>query len=302
MHYPRLRAGIHALRRQYPFLCLYTIGTTCYGRALMALRLGRGPRTVLIHGAHHANEWITSALLLRFAADYCAALSGGRTLAGYDVRRLSRAVSLWLVPMVNPDGVDLVTGALPPDTQAYQQAQRLSRSMPQLPFPAGWKANLCGVDLNLNYPAGWDCACRNKAALGVTGPAPRDFAGFSPLSERESMAMVTLTARLRPQLSLSYHTQGREIYWQYRTCAAPGAEALGQRLAQVSGYRLTQTPPQSAYAGYKDWALQTYGGFAYTIEAGLGENPLPISQLPQLYRENLPLMLLAMSGAPQPPA
>lgn len=294
MSYPQLRTSLHALRRAFPAICLHSIGTTHYGRALLALQLGRGPRTVLIHGAHHANEWITSALLLGFVRDFCRAAQDGAPLLGVDVRCLCRELSVWLVPMVNPDGVDLVTGVIAPQTSACCRAVQLGRG--DADFPAGWKANLCGVDLNLNYPAGWAEACRNKAQLGITGPAGRDFAGFSPLSERETVAMAALTARLRPCLTLSYHTQGREIYWQYEDFAPPGARELGEELARVSGYRLAQPPPTSACAGYKDWFLKVYRRPAYTIEAGLGRNPLPLQQLPQLLQENEPLLLCALQA------
>ena len=299
--YAQLEAAICALRRRYGFLRVHTVGRTCFGRRLAALELGQGP-VLLVHGAHHANEWITAALLLRFAGALCGAVETGEPLAGCDVRRALSRTRLWLVPMVNPDGVDLVTGALGPETLAYRQAQRLAQSQQEQPFPAGWKANLCGVDLNLNYPAGWACARRCKAQLGVDGPGPRDFAGERPLSERESAAMAALACRLRPRLSLSYHTQGREIYWQYCGCAPVAAERLGQALAAASGYRLAEPPAVSGHGGFKDWMLLRFGGFSYTVEAGLGENPLPLSQLPELWAENLPLLLLALERTPELPA
>ena len=111
----------------------------------------------------------------------------GRIL-GMDAQQLWRRTTLWLVPMVNPDGVDLVTGAIRPGSQQYQAAQRIAAGFPEIPFPGGWKANLTGTDLNLNYPAGWEQARTNKFALGFTGPAPRDYVGASPLDQPETAA------------------------------------------------------------------------------------------------------------------
>ena len=34
----------------------------------------------------------------------------------------------------------------------------------------------------------------------------------------------------------------------------------------------------------------------YTIEAGFGDNPLPLDQMPELVRDNLPIFLLGLSG------
>jgi g-D-glutamyl-meso-diaminopimelate peptidase len=83
------------------------------------------------------------------------------------------------------------------------------------------------------------------------------------------------------------------IYWQFRDIFVPGAKELGERLAQVSGYTLEDTPYESAFAGYKDWFIQNFRKPGYTIEAGSGENPLPLCQFDEIYRENLGILVTA---------
>ena len=95
-------------------------------------------------------------------------------------------------------------------------------------------------------------------------------------------------------LILAYHTQGKEIYWQFQNYATPKALSIGQQFANVSGYRLAEVPYNSSFAGYKDWFLQQYRRPGYTIEAGIGENPLPISQFNEIYRDNLGILVLGM--------
>ena len=63
--------------------------------------------------------------------------------------------------------------------------------------------------------------------------------------------------------------------------------------AKTSGYRLAEVPYHSSFAGYKDWFIQTYQKPGFTIEAGLGQNPLPLSQFHQIYEDNLGILILA---------
>ena len=75
----------------------------------------------------------------------------------------------------------------------------------------------------------------------------------------------------------------------------PGSAAIAAKLSAASGYEVQNVPPESSNAGYKDWFLARFHRPGFTIEAGLGENPLELSQLPQLLLENEPLLAAALS-------
>ena len=64
-----------------------------------------------------------------------------------------------------------MTGALS-SGPLWENAKRIAAQYPDIPFPDGWKANIGGVDLNLQFPAGWEEAKRIKFAQGWTGPRP----------------------------------------------------------------------------------------------------------------------------------
>ena len=287
---------IESLLRTYPFMRSERLATTAFGRPISTLVVGNGPRKVIYSAAFHANEWITTLILLTFARQWGEAIVSGGEIAGQNARELKDKVTIYMVPLVNPDGVDLVTGAISPESPEYALATALSENYPNIPFPSGWKANLLGVDLNLQFPAGWLQAREIKFMQGFTRPGPRDYVGRAPLDQVESRAMEGYTQAIDPALVLAFHSQGEEIYWQFDDIFVPGARELGERLAQVSGYALADTPYNSSFAGYKDWFIKTYRRPGYTVEVGRGENPLPIEQFPEIYQANLPLLVAAALG------
>ena len=148
------------------------------------------------------------------------------------------------------------------------------------------------MDLNLQFPARWERAKQIKYAQGFTGPAPRDFVGYEPLSEPEARALYNFTHAHDFSLILAYHTQGQVIYWRFADYMPPNSQEMGEHFSQVSGYALETTPAESANAGYKDWFIQEFNKPGYTIEAGIGESPLPLSQFPEIYADNLGILVL----------
>lgn len=285
---------LEGLLVRYPFLKLRQIGTSVMGRDLSVLTIGEGKRQVFYNAAFHANEWITTPVLLKFAEEYAASYATGQNLYGVRPSWLYYGFTLSLMPLVNPDGVDLVNGLLE-DEEYYERARRIAETYPQIPFPSGWKANIEGVDLNLQFPAGWENAKEIKYAQGFTSPAPRDYVGAAPLTAPESLAVYEYTKQNDFQLILAYHTQGEVIYWKYLDYEPEGSYRIAQYLGDVSGYAVEVTPGASGYAGYKDWFIQDYNRPGYTVEVGRGVNPLPMEQFPQIYQANEGILTGAMT-------
>ena len=287
-----------ALAARYPAISTRVLTETDFGRPVDLMVMGQGERKVIFSAAHHANEWITTPVLLKFAQELAAAQEAGGRIFGVPAETLFNTATIYIVPMVDPDGVDLVTGAISSGDPQFERARAMARNYPAIPFPDGWKANLNGVDLNLQYPAGWLRAREIKFSQGFTRPGPRDYVGRAPLTQREARAMAALTAEVEPDMVLAFHSQGAVIYWQFGGIEVPDARRYGEEFARLSGYELADTPFESSFAGYKDWFIQNFRRPGYTIEVGRGENPLPIDQFDEIYKDNLGILVTAATGLP----
>jgi g-D-glutamyl-meso-diaminopimelate peptidase len=286
-----LEENINALTLKYNFIHVDIIGSSVLQKPIYSLKIGFGPKKVGYFSTFHANEWITTTLVMKFLEDICEAYSTNSNIAGYSAKSIFDIATIYIVPMVNPDGVDLVNGAIGVDTSIYQNCKHIASFFPSIPFADGWKANIRGVDLNLQFPAGWQNAKQIKYSQGFNRPAPRDFVGFGPLTEPEALAVYNFALAQNFDLILCYHTQGKEIYWQFENYAPQDAYNIGLELANLSGYTLANVPYTSSFAGYKDWFLLEYSKPAYTIEAGIGTNPLPLSQFAEIYNDNIGILV-----------
>ncbi|MEB3100283.1 M14 family zinc carboxypeptidase [Ferviditalea candida] len=287
--YLELLEDIERFKAAYPFVQAEIIGYSVMGREIPALRIGTGLAELHYNGAVHANEWITSALLMRFAEDYAKAYLSGDCIFGCAVKELFEQTSLWIVPMVNPDGVELVLsgsagmGPYRKRLLEWNQGEHNFR---------GWKANIRGVDLNDQFPAFWE---EERQRRGKPGAGPRDYAGSSPLSEPEARALAEFTENRDFRLVIAFHTQGKEIYWNYREFEPPRSEELAAHFSRISGYRPVRLTGSDA--GYKDWFIARFRRPGFTVEAGIGTNPLPIAQFAEIYGDLKEVMIEAIRAA-----
>ena len=289
--YGAMIGDLMRLRRHYPFLRWGNAGYSVYGRCIPYLRLGIGPHRVFFNGAHHGMEWITAALLMRFAENYLSACVSGRLLGGFHAGELWNRASLYIMPMVNPDGVVLATEG--PEAFGEEAGHLLKLNGGNPDFRTCWQANGRGVDLNHNYPARWEESKHLENAFGIQGPGPTRFFGPRPLSEPETQAVHRFTLLNGFHLVLAYHSQGKVIYWDFDGLRLPEGQQIGSLFARLSGYTLDSPEGIASFGGYKDWFILHYRRPGFTIEAGEGVNPLPLTQLDEIYGQNEGILLTA---------
>lgn len=270
-------AAMEALCLAYPDFYKAEFGRSIEGRSISFLRIGRGKKCLVYVATHHAMENITAALLLRFAGDIGE--NADKTLFGISIPYLLETRSFYLVPMLDPDGVHLRLYGTEEGELLYERKQRMNGGSKDFSL---WQANARGVDLNHNYDAGFAEYKMLEVKEGIAAGRTR-YSGAFPLSEPETAAMAALIESLSPSLVLSLHTQGEQIY-------APGAAqhrnmaAMAKSLAGFCGYRYTRPEEELAlYGGLCDWVGGVLGIPAFTVECGLGQNPLPISEFAGIY-------------------
>jgi g-D-glutamyl-meso-diaminopimelate peptidase len=283
--YSKLMNDIKRLQGVYPFLQVPSIGKTVLGKSMPEVVIGNGEKRVHYNGSFHANEWITTPIIMTFLNDYLLSLTNYHPIRGLTMERFYQQCTLSIVPMVNPDGVDLVLHG-PPANETWRN-RVIGYNKGSTDFTA-WKANIRGVDLNDQFPARWEL----EKARNPNQPGPRDYGGEKPLSEPEAIAMAELTRKRDFARVLAFHTQGEVIYWGFENLEPPESEVIVTEFSRVSGFEPVKTI--ESYAGYKDWFIQDWKRPGFTVELGRGINPLPLSQFDEIYQKTLGIFLAGL--------
>lgn len=266
------------------------IGQTVDGNKLYDFRVGNpaAERHLLVFGGIHAREYITAQLVMRQLVQLLSDQSTNGSYENIAVRELLSNTEIHFIPMANPDGISISQLGLEGlHTEAVRETVRQIAAKDGKALTESylrqWKSNANGVDLNRNFDARWESYDDHL------GHASADhYKGTAPECELESKALADLTRQFQFDATLSYHTQGEVIYWNF------GQEGelknmsllLANRVSELTGYRLDGNFQALDTAGYKDWAISKLGIPSLTIEAGHGGNPVDPAQMGAIWREN----------------
>lgn len=234
-----------------------SIGKSAEGREIFAFFIGThdGPQIVSQY-AIHAREWITGLIAL------------------YHVRRGLVRGGAWVIPLSNPDGAQLSEIGI--GSVSDNRRAELVELNGGTDFCL-WKANANAVDLNVNFDARWGTGAEN-----LTRKASANYIGPYPFSEPETKALRDFTLEVKPSATVSWHSKGEEIYWEFHQPlrAKRRDKKLAGTLARSTGYPLVKV--KKSAGGYKDWCIECLGIPAFTVEVGsdtlthpIGRNALP---------------------------
>lgn len=276
---------------RYEELAVTSLGKSILGREIPMLQLGRGRRKAIYIGAHHGMEGMTTALLLRFANEFCELYRTGSVVDKIPVKALFEARSIYVVPMLNPDGVEYALHGLSAEHPMRERVLAMNGGREDF---GRWQANARGVDLNHNYNAGFAEYKRLEGEMGILGGAPTRYSGECPESEPEVGYLCNFLRFSGDfDLALSLHTQGEEIYSTSLGESLPLGDRIGNCLAALCEYRLAKPDGPAAFGGFTDWFIREFGKPSFTVECGKGTNPLPFSDFPMTYLRIRKMLFMA---------
>jgi g-D-glutamyl-meso-diaminopimelate peptidase len=285
--YERMKDHINSLAKTYQ-LELKTIGQSEFGRDLLAVKVGQGSKSILITGSHHGREWLTTHVIMNMIEQYASAYEKNQSLYGHNLKILDQ-ISIWFVPMINPDGVTIQQEGIKGLPFLLQEIY-VDMNKGKEDF-SRWKANGLGVDLNRQYPAGWEQIEGSQRYAAYS-----HYKGQKPLEAKETQALFTFTEQVQPLISASYHTSGRLIYWYYfnEIEHLQRDHDLIELVAYRTGYEISYPPANAIGGGYTDWFIQTYKKPALTIELSLPveETNPPLSVLEEEWQRNKEIGLI----------
>lgn len=255
----------------------FVMGYSTMNQPIYGVHLGdMQGKQILIEGGIHAREY-PSTLVLIDMIEYLA----GQNLAG----------GIYILPLVNPDGARLVLDGVAwlNCTKQREFLQNINDGSEDF---SQWKADIMAVDLNVNFDALW-----GEGSQNVFCPSSGNFVGFYPESEREVRNLIDFSYRVRPDLTLSFHTKGEVIYYGFELLT-PDELARDREIAElistINGYIPTQTV--GSVGGYSDWASEYLKVPAFTIELApvTAPTPVPIEYVEPAFQANkdVPIRLL----------
>ncbi|MCM1365478.1 MAG: gamma-D-glutamyl-meso-diaminopimelate peptidase [Ruminococcus sp.] len=269
---------LEAITREYPFVSAEVISRTSLGRGIFSLTVGNRNNSVLLAGGFHGCEWVGCLTLYKFIEQLCFCLKYHRLMSDVDISRAYTQLGVTVIPCVNPDGTEIAV-------HGPASARSLRKFVESIPCDdySKWNANAMGVDINHNFNAGWEILRRMEEENGISSPSARQYGGEHPESEAETKALTRLCRSRSFRQVMAIHSQGEELYWQYGKNTPAQASMIAKILADSCSYSLINNDGLASHGGFKDWFIEQFSRPGFTLEIGKGENPLPATDMPEIY-------------------
>ena len=282
LDYGTMMNKLTVLARENEMLKLSYIGNSILSRPIPVITVGdfKAQKSVLYVATHHATENICTSVLVKFLNELSESSKRHENCCGINLDFLFKTRKIYVIPMLNPDGVEYRLNGTDEMNPLYDRVMKYSNGGDF----SKWNANARGVDLNHNYDAYFNEYKKHESELGIL-PGNGKYSGEAPESEPETSALASFIRYNTDELCgvLTLHSQGEEIYYKSRGMCPKKSEFLAGMIGRMTGYKPSEAQGMSSCGGLTDWFIKEIGKPSFTIECGMGENPLPMSQLTRIY-------------------
>ena len=263
------------LMKKIPHAKVEIIGLSVLKRQIYSISFDMGHKnTVIIQAGIHAREHITANLVMKQVFEVSE---------NFEKYKALEIPNLVFVPLSNPDGAELVTKGLS-SVKSFFYKRKLKKINGGSKDFSLFKANANGVDLNNNFDAKWGRMGDHPLSASSHG-----YIGPSPMSEPCTKALALLTVNTKPIFTISYHTKGEEVYFDFfnKKENLERDKKIAKMIAKNLRYCIKSTQSYSS-GGYKDWCISKFHIPAVTIEVGSDSLTHPIAEefADELYKRN----------------
>jgi hypothetical protein len=283
--YEQIIRVVDNLIEQYPRrISKEVIGHTQQGkRDIFAIKISDNVRerqdrpVIMFTGAIHARELIPVEICFELIQRFVTTYDTDSRVADW-----LRRFEIYIVPVINVDGHFIVTGNI--DPRWRKNARDATDDWQSVHYPTG-------VDLNRNYDY-------NFALGGSHDPESVRYRGPYPFSESETRAMRDLVEKIRPVLSINFHSQGEVIFypWIWRGMNAPDdklltdiAQGIADRIVTMDGNGTYNKAYGAGLVGQSyPWLYGRYGTFDFIVETGRGAHIFPPEEVRRIVEANIP--------------
>lgn len=241
---------VHSTHAKYPDITeVKVIGKTLEGRDILAIKISDNAKmdekepTVLVNAMHHAREVMTPEITTDMI-DFLTSNYG----SNQEVTNWVDNTEIWVIPMFNLDG----NNKMWTEDSMWRKNTR----------------NNHGVDINRNYPTGWN-SCNGSSSY----TSAQDYRGTAPASEPETQAMMNFVASIKPVFNISYHSYSEIVIYPFgcrpkKTPTDQAVEMIGAEIGKKIDYK-----PGTAWellynadGGDIDWMYTEHQVIPYVIE------------------------------------
>ena len=244
LDYEKTMTKIDRYMQKYDFISVTGMGNSILGRTIPVITYGEGKTVVAYVGGEAADDFVSTAVLLRFVRDICETYVNRGSAFGFSAENIFKNYTVVVIPLMNPDGAFYRSHGAGEDNPLRDRLSKMIGGRLDAPSFSSWKGNARGVDLRYNY-GDENGEYESECEVG----ALRNFLrfGFKP-------DMLLSFSRSTSESGTIFFGEGER------------ENKIAVALTQTSGFKRLFRETEEPTLTLKDWAKRTLSCASFSIE------------------------------------